>query len=262
MTAASAVGWPEDADALVALQVELARLAAAAAPATLPARPVVGGCFLAFAPGMAGPGHPGDRAWAAAVAWAPPPADSTRPAPPTRRGDLQLRRVNAWPRQASDVLGQSVVEGTVPAAYAAGLLALREGPLLGRAVAALEPRPDVVLVDATGRDHPRMAGLALHLGAVVGIPTVGVTHRPLVSSGALPRPERGQRAPLLLGDTLVGYRVCTRSGARAVAVHAGWRTDPDLAADVVLLASSEGARTPIPLQEARRVAREARSLAA
>jgi deoxyribonuclease V len=46
-----------------------------------------------------------------------------------------------------------------------------------------------------------------------------------------------------------------------VVAHAGWRTDPDTAAEVVLLASTQGARTPVPLQEARRVAREARALA-
>jgi len=42
--------------------------------------------------------------------------------------------------------------------------------------------------------------------------------------------------------------------------HAGWRTTAETAAAVVLAASSGAARTPVPLQEARRVAREARSL--
>jgi deoxyribonuclease V len=30
---------------------------------------------------------------------------------------------------------------------------------------------DALLVDATGRDHPRRAGLALHLGAMLDLPT-------------------------------------------------------------------------------------------
>jgi hypothetical protein len=45
-----------------------------------------------------------------------------------------------------------------------------------------------------------------------------------------------------------------------VLAHAGWRTSPETAAAVVLAASTEAARTPVPLQEARRVAREARDL--
>src|SRR2546425_8294960 len=40
-------------------------------------------------------------------------------------------------------------------------------------------RPDVVLVAGAGKDHPRRAGLALHLGAVLDVPTVGVTDDPL-----------------------------------------------------------------------------------
>jgi hypothetical protein len=56
-----------------------------------------------------------------------------------------------------------------------------EGPLLEAAVRALPAQPDVLLVDATGRDHPRRGGLALHLGAALDLPTVGVTHRPPVA---------------------------------------------------------------------------------
>jgi len=119
----------------------------------------------------------------------------------------------------------------------------------------------VLLVDASGLDHPRRAGLALHLGAVTGIPTVGVTRRPLVAEeGELPALVRGASSPVRLAGEVVGHWVCTRTGARPVLAHAGWRTDPDTAAAVVLAASTQAARAPVPLQEARRVAREARFL--
>jgi deoxyribonuclease V len=159
------------------------------------------------------------------------------------------------------MLAQAVVTERVPAAYAPGLLARREGPILAAAVAALELRPEVLLVDATGTDHPRRAGLAVHLGAVTGLPTVGVTRRPLAAWGPLPELQRGAMAPLHLDDRCVGYWVCTKTGARALVAHAGWRTTADTAAHTVLAASTAAARTPVPLQEARRVAREARSLA-
>jgi deoxyribonuclease V len=116
----------------------------------------------------------------------------------------------------------------------------------------------VLLVDATGRDHPRRAGLALQLGAVLGLPTVGVTHRPLLAEGEWPADARGARSPLGLGGKLVGYWLRTRVGTRPLAVHAAWRTDPEAAADVVL--SVAHARTPEPLRRARRRAREARAL--
>src|SRR4029453_17576075 len=80
--------------------------------------------------------------------------------------------------------------------YEPGLLALREGALLEGAVRALGHPPDVLLVDATGRDHPRRAGLALHLGAMLELPTIGVTHRLLAAEGGWPADERGARSPL------------------------------------------------------------------
>jgi len=115
-------------------------------------------------------------------------------------------------------------------------------------------------VDGTGRDHPRAAGLALHLGAVLGIPTVGVTHRPLLAAGAWPGDERGAAAPLLLDGALVGFWVRTRAGARPLAVHAAWGTSPELAVEVVLACSGR-ARTPEPLRAARAAARKARAAA-
>jgi len=54
----------------------------------------------------------------------------------------------------------AVASGIAGAGYRAGLLALREGPLLEAAVRSLNQVPDILLVNATGRDHPRGAGLA------------------------------------------------------------------------------------------------------
>jgi deoxyribonuclease V len=140
------------------------------------------------------------------------------------------------------------------------MLALREGPLLEHAVRALPIAPEVLLVNATGRDHPRRAGLALHLGAVLGLPTVGVTTRPLLAEGAWPPDQRGATAPLRLGGEAVGYWVRTRAGAKPVAVHAAWQTDAQAAVQVVL-AATRRARTPEPLRRARTLARTRRARA-
>ena len=88
-----------------------------------------------------------------------------------------------------------------------------------------------------------------------------MTRRPLVASGESPDLVRGATSPVWLDGQVVGYWVCTRTRARPVLAHAAWRTDPDTAAAVVLAASTPAARSPVPLQEARRVAREARALA-
>jgi deoxyribonuclease V len=185
------------------------------------------GCFVCFARGKEGPGARGDRGWAGAAL--------------LRHGAAET----------------VVATGEAGAPYVPGLLALREGPLLGRAAGALPGLPEVLLVDATGRDHPRRAGLALHLGAVVDVPTVGVTHRPLLAEGDWPSDERGARAPLFLEGELVAYWARTRPGTRPLACHAGWRTDPETAVEVVLSFTGQ-LRTPEPLRRARTAARQAR----
>jgi deoxyribonuclease V len=220
--------WPQSARGLVDAQRALA--AADPPPWRLPATaPIVGACVVCFPRGQTGPGARGDPGWAAAA-------------------------VLSGHRPVAD----AVAIGSAGGPYAAGLLALREGPLLEAAVRGLAVVPDVVLVDATGRDHPRRAGLALHLGAVVGLATVGVTHRPLLADGAWPDDTRGATAALLLDGERVGAWLRTRPGARPLAVHAGWRTDVDVAVEVVL-ATARGHRTPEPLRHARRLARIARA---
>jgi deoxyribonuclease V len=215
------LSWPTTAEELIEVQRELA--AAAPPPWRGPAA-TIGGCAIRFPRGESGPGAAGDPAWAAAVAGR----------------------------------AESVVTGTTTAPYEAGLLALREGPLLEAAVRGA--MPDVLLVDATGRDHPRRAGLALHLGAVLDLPTVGVTHRPLLAGGEWPEDVRGAAAPLTLDGEVVGAWLRTRRGTRPLAVHAAWRTDVDAAVATVLAALGRH-RTPEPLRRARRLARVARGSA-
>ena len=98
----------------------------------------------------------------------------------------------------------------------------------------------------------------LHLGARLGIPTVGVTDRPLMAQGPQPEPRSGSAAELRLGGIVVGYQLRSATRMRPVAVHAGWRTSPEVALAVARLALLHH-RTPEPLREARRIARAFRN---
>jgi deoxyribonuclease V len=213
--------WPSTADELMRLQSSLGALE------TDPWRPtgrplMVAGCFICF----------------------------------DRRGDTERAWAGACLLLNNRVEVSELATGTVDHPYRPGLLALREGPLLQAAVERL-PRPDVLLVNATGRDHPRGAGLALHLGWTLGLPTVGVTDRPLVAAGDPPEEGRLAASPLELNGSTVGHWLRGRRGARAIAVHAAWRTDPDTALGVVRGALGR-ARTPEPIRRARKIARLAR----
>jgi deoxyribonuclease V len=221
--------WPSTAADLVRAQRELVvRCSPGWRPSA--ARPLVAGCYVCFARGATG--RAGESAWAAAV---------------LMRGNRGL-------------VESAIAVGVAGAAYEPGLLALREGPLLHAAFESLCERPEVLLVNATGRDHPRAAGLALQLGVVLDLPSIGVTDRPLQAGGPEPGPEPGATSPLRLGGVEVARLLRTRAGARPVVVHPGWRTDLD-AGTAVVRASTRRARTPEPLRRARQLARYARAAA-
>jgi deoxyribonuclease V len=220
--------WPSDADSLIAYQQQ--QLATATPePSTIdPSTASIGGCWVCFPRGLAGPGTDHDPAWCATV--------------------IML---------GGKVVEQQVINGTAGAPYVPGLMALRVGRVMDKAVRALSGRPDVLLLDATAHDHPRGAGLALHLGAELDIPTIGVTHRPLVASGEWPGNQRGATSSLLIDDSVVGCWLRTQSGTRPLVVHPGWRIDLANAVEVVTLLTMRR-RTPEPLRRARQLARRAR----
>lgn len=192
------------------MQLDLAR-SVTSAPIWRPAdRLLVGAVYAVPERGLQGSGAAGDRAWVAAVTM-----DGAR------------------------IVDAAIVEGRFGAPYEPGYLALRVGAVLEAAVRSLRIRPDVLLVNGTGLDHPRHAGLALHLGAMLDLPTIGVTDRTL-SGGAGAREVR------------------TNAHARPVWVHAGWETDLETACSVVAQGAG-GNRTPEPLRQARQLARLARS---
>jgi deoxyribonuclease V len=224
--------WPTDVNALAALQTELAARARDVPPWQPPAgHGRVAACWACFARGSSGPGDAGDPLWVAATVLAD--------------GRVVDERVGA------DVAG---------APYRPGLLALRLGRPVERAVRALAVRPDVLLVDATAGDHPRGAGLALQLGAELEMPTIGVTHRPLLARGESPADERGATTPLRHGGRTVGLWLRTLPGTRPLAVHPGWGVGLSTAVEVVLAATARQ-RTPEPLRRARHLARLARQSA-
>jgi deoxyribonuclease V len=219
--------WPATAHELIRLQQALGEMAPESwqPSGTLEG---IGGCFICFER-TEGAGRAGDRGFAGAAV--------------THRRRL---------------LAGVAVSGPAGGPYLPALLALREGSLLEQAVRALPITPEVLLVNASGRDHPRRAGLAVHLGAVLGLPTVGVTTRPLAAQGAWPPDVRGATAPLRLGGEVVGCWLRTRVGAKPLAVHAAWQTDVQVAVQVVL-AAARRARTPEPLRRARTLARNRRA---
>ena len=150
------------------------------------------------------------------------------------RGDEVLERTHASEQT------------TIP--YIPGLLSFREGNAVLSALDSLDTRPDVVLVDGSGRIHFREAGLATHVGVTLGWPTVGVAKSLLCGEPRTPVSglSEGERVTIEADasvtapeGTTVGCAVQTRqydSGDRQINplyVSPGHRVGTDTATELV-----------------------------
>ena len=158
--------------------------------------------------------------------------------------------------------------------YIPGLLAFREGEAVVASLRALETTPGVVLVDGSGRIHPRQAGLATHVGVTLNIPTVGVAKSLLCGEPrrSVERLEEGEHVEIVADDsvdapdgTVIGYAVQTKQYApdastsvNPLYVSPGHRVSADTAASLVEKAC-DGYKLPEPVRRADALADEGKS---
>jgi deoxyribonuclease V len=222
--------WPTSTRDLERLQRKLARQVDENDPWQWKGEgdPAVGGVFVSL-PGKRLVNHAQDIAWAAAVIV-----------------------------EGHNIVATATATRKLMSPYKPGYLALTIGPILEDVVRALTQAPDIIVVNAAGRDHIRGAGLAIQLGAALGVPTVGVTEHPDIGVALQPGPRRGDWTPMRIENRVVGF--CVRSLARAnpIVGHAAWLTTPETARDVVLRVTRR-MRVPEPLQKARHLSRKLRS---
>jgi deoxyribonuclease V len=158
----------------------------------------------------------------------------------------------SWP--SFDVMGKAgaVTQGGLP--YVPGLLGFREVPALAEAWAALDPRPDLVMMDGHGVAHPQGLGIACLLGLVPDVPVIGVAKSVLVGTveGDLPD-VAGARAPLVWKGRRIGTALRSRRGANPLYVSTGHRVSEETALAWVERCLS-GRRLPVPTQAAHEAA--------
>ena len=77
-------------------------------------------------------------------------------------------------------IGISITRIHIP--YIPGFLAFRELSPMMSSINLLSRKPDLLLVDGHGFAHPRLAGIASHIGVVFEVPTIGVAKKKLVGN--------------------------------------------------------------------------------
>lgn len=141
--------------------------------------------------------------------------------------------------------------------YVPGLLSFRESPILLAAFARLKTDPDLLLIDGHGRAHPRLFGLACHIGVLFDKPAIGCAKSLLVGEAGEPGVKAGLTAPLRFRGDRVGTVLRTRDNTRPIFVTQGHRISLSTAVKVVRKCL-DGYRIPKPTREADHYVRELR----
>jgi len=141
--------------------------------------------------------------------------------------------------------------------YVPGLLSFRESPILIAAFARLKTEPDLLLIDGHGLAHPRLFGIACHIGVLFDKPAIGCAKSLLVGKAGEPAAKAGSSAPLEFDGERVGTVLRTRDNTRPIFVTQGHRVS--LATAVKLVRQClDGYRIPKPTREADRYVRDLR----
>lgn len=153
-----------------------------------------------------------------------------------------------------EIVDRETVRVPVTFPYITGYLTFRELPALLTLVDRVRDRlAPVVLVDGSGRLHPRRFGIAVGLGVLAGIRTVGVSKHRLCGR---PRGESiSDEVPLWDGDEFLGHRVDGGSKRRTMYVSPGHGIDAASAVRIVR-AVWKDRRSPEPIHWADKLSRD------
>lgn len=133
--------------------------------------------------------------------------------------------------------------------YVPGLLSFREIPAIFRAWEALPEKPDVIMLDGHGINHPRRLGVAAHFGLVTGHPTLGCAKKHLCGTYIDPPLIRGHYSTIEdKGDT-IGYVLCTKDKVKPVWTSPGHLLGLEQSAKITLHCA-RGYRIPEPTRQA------------
>lgn len=114
--------------------------------------------------------------------------------------------------------------------YIPTYLTFREGKPVVDALSELKRKPDLLMVDGCGINHPRKTGLATHIGVVVDIPTIGIAKK--ILCGEADKPEVGEANPLLFQGDQIGWLLKTNKRSNPIVVAPGHRISVDTCLEI------------------------------
>ena len=152
-----------------------------------------------------------------------------------------------------EVIHRSMVHDKMTFPYVPGLLSFREIPSLMKAWNALEPKPDLMMMDGHGIAHPRRIGIATHFGLLTGVPTIGCGKTVLLGKFEEPGLEKGSYSPMIDQGETVAYALRTKNKVKPVYTGPGNGLSLEEARDITLHCA-RGYRIPEPTRQAHLLA--------
>ncbi|MDI3539855.1 MAG: deoxyribonuclease [Methanolobus sp.] len=116
--------------------------------------------------------------------------------------------------------------------YIPTYLTFREGCAMASAFEKLERKPDVLILDSCGINHPRRSGMASYFGAVMDHPTIGVSKKILCGEGLVPT-KVGEYHELVYEEEQVGWVLKTSKRSNPIIVSPGHKVSMQSCLEIV-----------------------------
>ncbi len=180
---------------------------------------------------------------------------------------LDIQYEGEWAFVAIDVqiwfersLGIYLKKFEVEVDYHSGYFAFREGPILLKAIEALEKeqdiRPDLVIVDGHGLAHPRKFGVACWLGIHLDVPTIGCAKRTLVQYDGVLGEKRGDTLDIMdEQEIIIGKVLRTQKNVKPIFVSVGHKINLERTTETILKLATQY-RNIEPIRRADKAARD------
>jgi deoxyribonuclease V len=154
-----------------------------------------------------------------------------------------------------DVMEYSFAKVKARFPYVPGLLAFRELPSILKAYKKLREKPDLLMIDGCGINHPRFAGLASHAGVLLNLPAIGVTKNILCGEVEKEPENVGEESILSFENKKVGFVLLSKKGCRPIIVAPGHKVSLRTSLKIVKF-WLRGYKLPEPLRLAHRFVNE------
>jgi deoxyribonuclease V len=94
-------------------------------------------------------------------------------------GDKLINAIVVIDAGKKEIINKVYTYEEVTFPYMGGFLSYREAPSIIKSFNKLEQKPDLMFVRGNGTLHPRMFGIACHVGLLLDLPTIGVAKNQL-----------------------------------------------------------------------------------